>query len=116
MASVEEHRGIPRLMWESEHEWKLRTMFMDSNETYFTGDRLAALSMSWANWKFMGNTYGTAVQAILEDCHNRCPEEVDAEINKIREMAIPKVKFVKASSESFGSRTGPPSAGKGKKW
>lgn len=110
----EEHCGIPRLMWESDHEWKLRTHFIDANMPFYQGDRLGALSMTWANWKFMGCTYGDSVQAILEECHDRCPEEVDKEIERIRNVAMPKMKFVKASSsESLGTRIGP---SPGKKW
>lgn len=62
MDNEEEHLGIPRLMWESDHEWKLRTLFTDANMDYYKGDRLGALSMTWANWKFMGCTYGESVQ------------------------------------------------------
>ena len=49
-------------MWESDHEWKLRKLFIDANMEYYQGDRLGALSMTWANWKFMGYTYGESVQ------------------------------------------------------
>lgn len=110
---AEEHLGVPRLMWESEHEWRARCAFIDGNKEYYTGDRLATLSMSWSNWKFMGCSYGMEVQAILEDCHTRVSPEVDRDINTLRELARPKVKFVKSSGEDLGTRTGPP---RGKKW
>merc|ERR1711953_309394 len=100
----EEHLGVPRLNWESDHEWRCRTVFLDTNQHYYTGDQLAAYSMAWANWKFMGNTYGQNVQSILEECHERLPDEVDNEIRGLHDVMRPKVNFVKSSSESLGGR------------
>lgn len=99
----QEHYGVPKLSWESDHEWRCRTVFLDVNKEFYEADRLAAYSMSWANWKFMGNAYGAEVQAILEECHNRLPQEIDDEIKGLHEIANPKVKFVK-SSEQLGGR------------
>lgn len=63
--NVEEHLSIPRLSWESEHEWKARKSFLDSNKDIYNGDRLASLSMAWSNWKFMGCNYGDEVQGVF---------------------------------------------------
>ena len=60
----EEYLGIPRLMWEADHEWRARKAFIDTNQNYYHGDRLASLSMSWANWRFMGCSYGPEVQGL----------------------------------------------------
>ena len=51
---------------------------------------------------------------LLEECHSRVPSKVDEDINKLRELATPKVKFVKSQSDELGSRIGSPS-NKGKK-
>ena len=60
----EEHYGVPRLNWESDHEWRCRTIFLDINKQFYKGDRLASYSMSWSNWKFMGNIYNPEVQGL----------------------------------------------------
>ena len=60
--AAEEHLGIPRLMWESDHEWRARKVFLDVHSESMSGDRLGSLSMAWSNWKFMGCTYGPQVQ------------------------------------------------------
>ena len=39
---------------EEDHEWKLRTLFIDANMEYKQGDRLGALLMTWTKWNFMG--------------------------------------------------------------
>ena len=101
----EEHEGVPRLNWESDHEWRCRIVFLDINKEFYSGDQLAAYSMAWANWKFMGNTYGTEVQNILEACHDRLPTEVDNEIRGLHDAVRPKVNFVKSSSgDNLGGR------------
>ncbi|XP_065661632.1 NF-kappa-B-repressing factor [Hydra vulgaris] len=105
----EEYLGIPRLMWEADHEWRARKAFIDTNKHHYNGDHLASLSMSWANWRFMGCSYGPEVQEILTDCNTRVPREIEEEIDMLIEIATPKVKFVKASNENLGTRTGPPS-------
>ena len=46
-------------MCESDHEWKLCTLFIDANMEYNQGDGLGALLMTWANWNFMG-LYGVS--------------------------------------------------------
>ena len=46
------------------------------------------------------------------DCNKRIPREIEDEIDMLIELATPKVKFVKASRESLGTRTGPPTQGK----
>jgi len=100
--------GIPRLSWEAEHEWDARKSFLDSNKEFYTGDRLASLSMAWSNWMFMGCSY-SPIQDILEECHSRLPAEVEENIKRLLDAATPKVKFVKASQgENLGTRTGPP--------
>lgn len=104
----ETYNGIPRLSWESDHEWQARTSFLESNKDYYSGDRLASLSMAWSNWIFMGCNYGPEIQDILNECHARLPPEVDQNIQKLLDAATPKVKFVKAQSESLGTRIGPP--------
>ena len=63
--ATDEHLGIPRLMWESDHEWHARVAFIDSNKEYYSGDQLGSFSMAWSNWKFMGVTYGLEVQGWL---------------------------------------------------
>ena len=56
---------IPRVAWEADHEWHARRSFLESNQEFFTGDRLASLSMAWANWIFMGCNYGEQVQGMI---------------------------------------------------
>jgi len=108
----EEHYGVPRLNWESDHEWRCRTVFLDVNKTHYDGDLLAAYSMSWANWKFMGNLYNEDVQVVLEECHDRLPAEIDSEIKGLHEAARPKVNFVKSSEQLGGRNVNMP----GKNW
>ena len=59
---MDSFNDIPRLSWESDHEWEARKSFLETNQHIFTGDRLASLSMAWSNWIFMGNNYGGQVQ------------------------------------------------------
>ena len=59
---MDSYNDIPRVSWESDHEWDARKSFLESNEEHFSGDRLASLSMAWSNWIFMGCHYSEEIQ------------------------------------------------------
>jgi len=62
---MESFNDIPRVSWESDHEWEARKSFLESNQEVYSGDRLASLSMAWSNWMFMGCTYSPEIQGTV---------------------------------------------------
>ena len=62
-----------RCLWESDFQWKARSQFIETWRGYYPDDRLAALSMVWANRKFLGCRYPLETEELVKELESKCP-------------------------------------------
>ena len=65
--------AIKRCLWESDFQWNARRQFIETWRDSFPEDRLAALSMVWANMKFLGCRYPTSTEDIVIELESKAP-------------------------------------------
>jgi len=62
-----------RCLWESDIQWKARFQFIETWKDHFPDDHLAALSMVWANMKFLGCRYPAKTEEIVRELESKGP-------------------------------------------
>lgn len=62
-----------RCLWESDIQWKARSQFIETWKGHYPDDRLAALSMVWANMKFLGCRYPASTEALVKELESKGP-------------------------------------------
>ncbi|XP_078350233.1 NF-kappa-B-repressing factor-like [Oculina patagonica] len=60
-----------RCLWESDIQWKIRSQFIETWKDHYPGDKLAALSMVWANMKFLGCRYPAKTEEIVSELESK---------------------------------------------
>ena len=60
-----------RCLWESDLQWKVRSQFIETWKDHYPEDRLAALSMVWANIKFLGCRYPAKTEEIVGELKSK---------------------------------------------
>lgn len=67
-----------RCLWESEFQWKARSQFIETWKDYYPEDALAALSMVWANMKFLGCRYPAKTEEIVSELESKAAISIPA--------------------------------------
>lgn len=62
-----------RCLWESDFQWKARSQFIETWRYHYPEDRLSALSMVWANMKFLGCRYPVETEELVKELESKCP-------------------------------------------
>lgn len=62
-----------RCLWESDFQWKARSQFIETWKHHFPDDRLVALSMVWANMKFLGCRYPPKTEELVTELESKGP-------------------------------------------
>jgi len=92
-----EYRNFPKLMWESEDEYKSRLSFIHNSNDARTTDNKMFCNNSRNN---MGFDHSDRVSRLPSEFHQQfTPTYMNSEINQFRNMSIRKVNFVKPSSD-----------------
>lgn len=60
-----------RCLWESDIQWKVRSQFIETWKDHYPEDTLAALSMVWANMKFLGCRYPAKTEEIVSELESK---------------------------------------------
>ena len=66
-------RRCLRCLWESDIQWKARSQFIETWKNHYPDDRLAALSMVWANMKFLGCRYPAKTEELVKELESKGP-------------------------------------------
>ena len=62
-----------RCLWESDIQWKARSQFIETWKNHYSEERLAALSMVWANMKFLGCRYPSKTEELVKELEAKGP-------------------------------------------
>lgn len=62
-----------KCLWESDFQWKARCQFIEAWKGHYPNDRLVALSMVWANMKFLGCRYPPKTEDLVKDLESKGP-------------------------------------------
>lgn len=60
-----------RCLWESDFQWKARSQFIETWKDHYPEDKLAALSMVWANMKFLSCRYPAKTEEIVSELESK---------------------------------------------
>lgn len=60
-----------RCLWESDLQWKARSQFIATWKDHYPDDKLSALSMVWANMKFLGCRYPAKTEEIVNELESK---------------------------------------------
>ena len=60
-----------KCIWESDLQWNLRSQFIEKLEDNFPEDKGEALSMVWANMKFLGCRYPAKTEEIVGELESK---------------------------------------------
>lgn len=71
MAAKEAAKRCLRSLWETDIQWKARSKFIETWKYHFPEDRLAALSMVWANMKFLGCRYPAKTEELVNELESK---------------------------------------------
>jgi hypothetical protein len=76
--------GVRKSVWENEIQWEARRDFLDTHKRTIPVKQLEALSMVWANMKFLGCRYPELTEEKVQQLEANCPRAMDipAEIKR----------------------------------
>ncbi len=76
--------GVRKSVWENEIQWEARREFIQTHTGTIPIDQLDALSMVWANMKFLGCRYPEATEETVKQLEASCTRAMDipAEIKR----------------------------------
>ena len=58
-------------LWETDLQWKARLQFIETWKDHYPADKLSALSMVWANMKFLGCRYPAKTEEIVSELESK---------------------------------------------
>lgn len=76
--------------WENDIQWAGRRQFIEAHQQTLPIQQLEALSMVWANMKFMGCRYPQETEARVYELEERCPVDIPKEIQRKQEEGMKK--------------------------
>lgn len=71
--------------WENEIHWEGRRQFLEAHKGTLPTQQLEALSMVWANMKFLGCRYPPGTEARVNELEKRFPVDIPKEIKRKQE-------------------------------
>ena len=76
--------GVRKSVWENEIQWQARKDFINAHTGSIPTKQLEALSMVWANMKFLGCRYPELTEQKVQELEANCPRAMDipAEIKR----------------------------------
>lgn len=60
-----------RCLWETDLQWRARLQFIKTWKDHYQDDKLSALSMVWANMKFLGCRYPVNTEGIVSELESK---------------------------------------------
>ena len=96
--------------WENDIQWEGRRQFIETHMGTLPIEQLEALSVVWANMKFLGCRYPQATEARVHELEDRCPVDIQKDIKRKQEEAKKKAiikDFILYVRDSSGEEQNP---------
>ena len=96
--------------WENDIQWEGRRQFIETHMGTLPIEQLEALSVVWANMKFLGCRYPQATEARVHELEDRCPVDIQKDVKRKQEEAKKKAiikDFILYVRDSSGEEQNP---------
>lgn len=76
-----------RCLWETDLQWRARLQFINTWKDHYPDDKLSALSMVWANMKFLGCRYPVNTEEIVNELESKAAISIpDKAVRKLKPL------------------------------
>lgn len=76
-----------RCLWETDLQWRARFQFINTWKDHYPDDKLSALSMVWANMKFLGCRYPVNTEEIVNELESKAAISIpDKAVRKLKPL------------------------------